>query len=324
MQKSVAVLAVAQRTVRLITTVGESFGGNSKAQRAKDIQHGRTGKADQDDVAVPESDAFGNRFREIAIVDGLVVQSAMGLYVDDARAEPVGDPRQSFDLLVYKAGHRIGGQTQLEASEVFAIGIAGMSADGDTVAYTVDWGDGTTPQKGVTTGSTTQGAAVTMTHVFPDSFTSTSRSATALITATDFRAGGTAAAQQRVFLVTYNALPTANITSPQASLTPPSQSDLPSGALPGFVNPAGTTDPDIVVIPNGASLRFAATATPPTSSPLSQVSLFTGLGSSCSQALLEKRPSNTEGSGRKLISSGGGLPCGPGPKSMFFSVTCRG
>src|SRR6202007_747673 len=39
-----------------------------------------------------------------------------------------------------------------------------------------------------------------------------------------------------------------------------------------------------------------------TSAALSQVSLVTGLGNSCSQPLLAKRPSYTQGSGRKMNS----------------------
>lgn len=137
-------------------------------------------------------------------------------------------------------------------------------ADGDAVTYSVDWGDGTPVIRGISTGDTKAGVTVSLTHAFPDSFTSTSKTTIVRVNATDSRSSnGNAIEQSRTFTILYNTYPTATITSPQASATLPTNAQI-TGSLPaGFVNPPGASDADIVVIPNGGKLAFNSTATPP-------------------------------------------------------------
>src|SRR5260370_7467218 len=63
-----------------------------------------------------------------------------------------------------------------------------------------------------------------------------------------------------------------------------------------------------------------------TSAALSQVSLVTGFGNSCSQPLLAKRPSYTHGSGRKInsISSAGAVFAAGGLAALNFRPALRG
>ena len=127
-------------------------------------------------------------------------------------------------------------------------------AAGAPVTYRVDWGDGTAPATGTAAGSTATGLAVSLSHVFPDSFHG---SATTTITASDSLTGnGPATPVVRTFNVTFNAYPTAVITSPQASATIP--------AVVAALNiPA--TDPDVVVLPNNGIVTFQGATTLPAS-----------------------------------------------------------
>jgi hypothetical protein len=139
--------------------------------------------------------------------------------------------------------------------------------DGDPVTYTVDWGDGSAPATATLSGDTTVSIPVTLTHVYADGFNAsvtTPRSAVVAVTATDNRShNGSAQAQNRTFQITFNTLPVAQITTPQASATLPSPAVLPSDPARGLANPPGPNDPNIVVIPLGGRLSFAGTATPP-------------------------------------------------------------
>lgn len=137
-------------------------------------------------------------------------------------------------------------------------------SDGDPVAYSVDWGDGTQPTTATVASGTAAGAAVTLTHAYADTFTATTANANVVITAQDNR-GGTAPTQNRTFAVTYNTYPAAAILSPGPSGTLPSATELPSNPGTGLYNPATVTSPDLVVIPAGGSLIFSGTATPPAS-----------------------------------------------------------
>lgn len=136
--------------------------------------------------------------------------------------------------------------------------------DGDPVSYTVDWGDGTTPDAATASSGTKTGASVSLNHVYADTFTSSSKNATVLITAQDNR-GGVAGPQNRIFTVTYNTYPVAAIHSPGPSGTLPSATDLPTNPSSGLYNPPTTTSPDVVVIPAGGSLIFSGSGTPPAS-----------------------------------------------------------
>ncbi len=157
--------------------------------------------------------------------------------------------------------------TSKAVSLVFAV----SDQDNDPVSYTVDWGGPDSAcQPRVVTGTTTTstsasgGSVVTLSHIYPDAFTG---NATVTINGTDNRSSN-AAATQVSFTVTVslNALPTASISSPQASGTPPPD---PKTILDGGkgvpVIPAGDSDPDVVYIPAGGKLLFAGTGVAPTS-----------------------------------------------------------
>lgn len=150
--------------------------------------------------------------------------------------------------------------------------------DNDTLTYTVDWGDGTAVTTGTATGTAT-GSAQTLTHNFPDSFTSSTRSVLLRVNATDSRSvNGTAIEQTRTFNVTFNTYPTATITTPQASGTLPSTAELPSNSGIGLFNPPGANDPDLVVIPSGGKVRFNGAGTPPGSGEASLTYAWTFQG----------------------------------------------
>ena len=137
-------------------------------------------------------------------------------------------------------------------------------ADGDPLTYTVDWGDGSTAGTGSITGAAAlAGASVPLTHAYADSFTATTKAATVVVSVTDGRITGPAPSKSCVYNITYNTYPTATITTPQASSTLPSATDVPTNAATGLVNPPTATDPSLVVIPIGGKLSFSGTATAP-------------------------------------------------------------
>lgn len=154
--------------------------------------------------------------------------------------------------------------TAVYSSVKASLGFTLTDLDGDPVSYSVDWGDGMAADTGAATSGTMSGASVSLTHVYADTFTTTSKDAVVTITAQDNRSG-VAPAQTRTFTVTYNTYPVAVISSPQASGTLPSQTDLPTNTTTGLYNPATSTSPDLVVIPAGGSLAFSGSATPPAS-----------------------------------------------------------
>ncbi len=145
-----------------------------------------------------------------------------------------------------------------------SLGFTITDPDSDVVTYTVDWGDGTPVTTSTTTGNTSAGVNIALTHAFPDSFTSSTRNTTITISATDGRTNnGVAQSQTRIFSIRYNTFPTATISSPQASGSLPSSADLPSNPAIGLVNPPGPNDPDLVVIPSGGKITFIGSGGPP-------------------------------------------------------------
>ncbi|BDU73841.1 PKD domain-containing protein [Mesoterricola silvestris] len=143
--------------------------------------------------------------------------------------------------------------------------------DDDPVTYTVNWGGPDTPCQpqvvtGTTTTSTLAGSTVTLTHVYPDSYAGT---ATVTVNGTDNRSSNATATQVSFTVaVTLNALPTAAITSPQASGTqPPAPLTILDGGqgVPVVPRPANSTDSYIVYIPAGGKLHFKGTGVLPTS-----------------------------------------------------------
>jgi len=137
-----------------------------------------------------------------------------------------------------------------------------QDGNGDTVTYTVAWGDGTSESLSVT--NTMAGASVALHHAYADAFTATTRPAVITIDATDNRGTtGQAVQRTRTVNVTYNQLPTATILTPQASGTLPASAESGGQGVPNI--PAGATDPDIVVIPAGGKLAFNGTGTAPSS-----------------------------------------------------------
>ena len=142
-------------------------------------------------------------------------------------------------------------------SDTVSITFTLTDADNDPVSYTVNWQDGTTPDTGTTTGNTVTGVPVTLTHVFADAFAAVTNPnvAAASITATDNRSTNSLATPKTVtYTVTYNAYPTAVITSPQASATIPA-------AVAALNIP--NTDPPVVVLPNNGKVTFLGTTTNP-------------------------------------------------------------
>ena len=138
-------------------------------------------------------------------------------------------------------------------SKPISFGFTLMDADNDPVSYTVDWGDGSATPQTTPTGNFVTGVGVSLAHTYADAFTSTSRSALIKVDATDKRSGPSADAlsQSRTFTVTFNALPTATITSPQDS------GSAPTGYTP---NPLLA---DTVVVPLNGKLAFVGAPTKP-------------------------------------------------------------
>lgn len=137
-----------------------------------------------------------------------------------------------------------------------------QDGNGDTVTYTVAWGDGTIISNSVT--NTLNGGAVTLQHAYADAFTTTTRAASITINATDNRGtAGQAVQRTRIINVSYNQLPTATVLTPQASGTLPSVIEDGGQGVPTI--PAQASDPDVVVIPVGGKLAFNGTGTAPSS-----------------------------------------------------------
>lgn len=130
-------------------------------------------------------------------------------------------------------------------------------ADGDPVTYTVDWGDGatgtTTEFTGTPTGDFKAGVQVTVSHAYADALAGSTRTVT--VTATDGHSlSGTALPRTRTITLLANAKPTATITLPQTS-----------AITAGTSLTATDSTADILIIPAGGKVRFAGSATAPSS-----------------------------------------------------------
>jgi len=160
--------------------------------------------------------------------------------------------------------------TKAFTSKAVALTFNLADLDGDPVSYTVDWGDGTKADTGSTGTSPTGtgGVIVSLTHPYADSFASAPNAnpatATVTVTANDSKTpSGSLNAASTQFVVAYNSYPTAAITSPQASGTLPTPTDLATGTVAGLVNPPTANSPQLVVIPILGQLSFNGAGTLP-------------------------------------------------------------
>jgi hypothetical protein len=168
--------------------------------------------------------------------------------------------------------------TSAYTSKMVTLTFSLTDQDNDPVSYTVNWGGPDAPpcQPVTVTGTTTQptqaGVQVTLTHIYPDSYSGT---ATVTVNATDNRsANANAVAQSRTIQVSQNVLPKATITSPQASgtLMDPSTIQDAGQGVPVITQDSTTkvwmadpTGPGVVVLPAGGKLTFNGTGTAPSS-----------------------------------------------------------
>jgi hypothetical protein len=148
------------------------------------------------------------------------------------------------------------------------LGFSITDADGDKVAYTVNWGDGTTSAGDTGSSVTTSPVPIALTHAYADGFASganpSPRAATVTVTINDGRTPAASLPTKTcAFSISYNTYPTATIVTPQASLVLPNSAALPSNAGIGLVNPPGASDPSLVVIPVGGKLNFSGVGTLP-------------------------------------------------------------
>jgi hypothetical protein len=160
---------------------------------------------------------------------------------------------------------------QAASTQIYALQTAGLSftvTDIGTFPTTVqvDWGDGTPVTPILLQGSalaTGMAPAAPPTHAYASAGTYT-----ATVSAVDTQAqNNTAQPQSRTFQVLANALPTATITTPQASGTLPALTDinsvLPTNMGPELTLPPQSLFPQAVVIPLNGQLNFNGTATNP-------------------------------------------------------------
>src|SRR5256885_2965359 len=127
--ESVVVLTGAERAIGFVETVGEGFCGYGETCLTKDLEHGRTGEANENNLAVPACNSFGDRGGEFGIADCLVVKCAVRFDVADFCAEFCRDDAECRNLFENEVGYFAGGKFQFDAAEVFTVGITGMSTD---------------------------------------------------------------------------------------------------------------------------------------------------------------------------------------------------
>ena len=166
-------------------------------------------------------------------------------------------------LITTPATPSTSGWTSKPVSLAFTLG----DLTGNVVWYTVAWGDGTTSTGNTGTGNTVVGVSVSLTHAYADAFAyapnSNPSKATVTVTADNGSTPTPLPSASCTFVISYNAYPTATITSPQASDVLPSTTALPSNPATGLVNPPSATSPDLVVIPVGGMLNFSGAGTAP-------------------------------------------------------------
>lgn len=152
--------------------------------------------------------------------------------------------------------------TSAFTSKPVTLGFTIQDGNGDSVTYTVAWGDGATSTG--TASGTLAGASISLNHTYADAFTSTTATANVTINATDNRStNGNATPATRTFNVAFNTLPTAAITTPQASGTLPAPGSITSGGQGLPTIPVTASSPDVVVIPANGKLAFSGTGTNP-------------------------------------------------------------
>ena len=179
--------------------------------------------------------------------------------------------------------------TQIFALQNATVGFTVTDVGLYTTNVSVDWGDGTAPTTYTLQGpglATGMAPPSTPTHQYVAAGTYT-----VTVSAVDGQqTGNTATPQTRTYVVLANALPTATITTPQASGTLPTlgqvQVVLPAAMSPELTLPALVKYPTAVVIPLNGQLNFNGTSTPSTSGePVSVQWTFPGGNPGSSTAL---------------------------------------
>lgn len=156
--------------------------------------------------------------------------------------------------------------TQVYALETASINYSVVDNGTFPVSVSVDWGDGTVDPAVLLSGdalATGISPTTAPTHQYQAKGTYT-----VTVRATDTQPT-TAQAKTTTYVVLENALPTATITSPQASGTLPTLAQVtafnPSGSQNQLTLPAGSNYPAAVVIPLNGQLNFNGVTTNPTS-----------------------------------------------------------
>src|SRR5437762_3125343 len=126
-----------QRPVGFVGAVNETLACDFHSQTTRLLDHRGSGRRDDDELVAagcglhPEDDV--PRDRRVALT--LVVQRTVGLDMRDAHAQPCCDPDHGFDLAADRVDQLVRRHVHRNTTESFAVGITGMRADRDLVAY---------------------------------------------------------------------------------------------------------------------------------------------------------------------------------------------
>ena len=121
-----------QGAVSLVGTVREDLAGHLQAHLLAGFQHLAAGKAQKNDVLVDLSNAFSNGEGEVHVLGGHVVERAVGLAVLQLHALCLAERHESANLVLDVSFCLLGGDHHVAPAKAHQIGIAGVSADGNT------------------------------------------------------------------------------------------------------------------------------------------------------------------------------------------------